>query len=74
MLLLNKNSDIRVKALALLVDLLTKNQLKKLIDAYTSNTTYYYDVVAWLDKLTYAPATISDMYFKKLRNSIEQKN
>jgi hypothetical protein len=73
-LLFNKNSDIRVKALSILADLMTKHQLKKLIDVYITNKTYFYDIVAWLDKLVYSPKEISEMYFKQLRNSLESVN
>ncbi len=69
-LLLSGNDSIRIKSLAILVTLLSSNQLRRLLDQYSSKKSYYYDVVAWIDKLIYSPSNISQMYLNQLRKSL----
>ncbi len=57
-LLSNDNSAIRVSALAFLVKRLSREQLESLLGEYTSLGTYYYNVVAHLDRILFAPGAI----------------
>ena len=71
-LLMHKTDDIRVYALSYLGNVLTKKELYALLNSYFAGTTYYYDVVCWLDRILFAPSKIRSFYKENLLNKIKE--
>lgn len=65
-LLMHKVEDIRIYALSYLANILTKKELSVLLNNYLNGTTYYYDVVCWLDRILFAPSKIRRIYKQEL--------
>lgn len=65
-LLMHKIEDIRIYALSYLANILTKKELSGLLNNYLDGTTYYYNVVCWLDKILFAPPKIRRIYKQEL--------
>lgn len=70
-MLMHKIEDIRIFALSYLVNVLTKQKLVKLLNEYLSGTTYYYDVVCWLDRILFASPKIRRIYRQELLSMIK---
>ena len=73
-LLMHKSDDIRIYAISYLAHLLTNKNLSGLLSSYVSGTTYYYNVVCWLDRIIFAPPKIRSFYKKELLNKLEENN
>lgn len=71
--LLEKNDDIRKNIVAFFAIKLSEEELTQLLQRYTGQITYYYDVVCWLDRILYAPQPLKEMYRKRLENEIIQE-
>ena len=63
-LLRSDRSAVRTAAVAFLVKRLPREQLETLLDEYTGLDTYYYNVVAHLDRILFAPGTIG-LHFER---------
>lgn len=68
-----KNSDklTRECALAALVRSQDDEEMGQMLATYTENESYYYDVVAWLDRLQYAPLPLNDSFQSELLAKLE---
>ena len=71
-LLLSDNEDIRTMALSYLAKQRSRAQLRRLIQKYLKNETYYYNVVTWLDRVLYAPQLLRTMFLDKLESRLVQ--
>lgn len=71
-LLMHKTEDIRIYALSYLANKLSKEKLPELLNNYLAGTTYYYNVVCWLDRILFAPSKIRSFYKKYLLNKIKE--
>ncbi len=63
--------EIRIAALAYLVNRLDSKELESLFDEYVSQEHYYYNVVCWLDRILYAPALLRAPFRKKLFGKVK---
>jgi hypothetical protein len=66
-LLYADNTEIRTYALAYLTNVLSEDELEKLLSEYSSAGRYYYNVVTWLDRWLYAPKKLRDSFRKELK-------
>jgi len=66
--LLDENESKRQKALSLIVENSTDEDLRQLLERYISRDTYYYNVVCWLDRYLFAPDPIRQVYAKQIHN------
>lgn len=65
--LLNEdNTDKRMRGIGVLVKFCGKEELEDLLDEYIGGTTYYYNVVTWLDRTLYAPGRYGETFKKEL--------
>lgn len=65
--LLGDDSDsVRGLAVWYLVSRLTRDEMEELLREYNGRETYYYNVVAWLDRLLYAPRQLREMFVERL--------
>jgi len=71
-LLMHKTEDIRIYALSYLANKLSKKKLSELLNNYLAGTTYYYNIVCWLDRILFAPSKIRSFYKKYLLNRIKE--
>jgi HEAT repeat protein len=69
-LLSHENADLRVAALGQIRKRLDNDRLAGLLRKYTELATYYYNVVAWLDRMIYAPPPISNYYEEELEGKL----
>lgn len=64
---LNENdADKRLRGIATLVKFCGKEELEALLDEYMGGTTYYYNIVTWLDRTLYAPGRYGESFKKEL--------
>ena len=65
--LLNGDSDAnRVRAIFYFSKTLDRKKLIKLLKAQFNRNTYYYNVVAWLDRLLYSPRALRGFFLREL--------
>jgi len=65
--MLDSNKDeIRKEALSCFVNKLSRKKLEKMLNQYLEKTTYYYNIVHWLDKAVYAPKIVKSSFLKNL--------
>lgn len=69
-LLLNDNSNIRLSALSYLIRISSNKDLDNLLKTYLTNSSYYYDVVCWLDRILFSPTKFRVSYKKDLVNKL----
>jgi hypothetical protein len=50
----------------------SQETLEVILSAYLSKSSYYYDVVTWLDRLIYAPSELRESYATELREAISR--
>lgn len=67
----SENSDMRKWCVHQLYDVTSPKQRKALIYKYVAQASYFYDVVFWLDRLTYATCPWQDRFASSLRDQIE---
>jgi len=72
-LLQSKTDEIREEAVAIIVNQLNFEDLKNLLNEYISQSTYYYNVVTWLDRCLYSKEPFLNLYKSKLFDMIEEK-
>lgn len=65
-LLLDADEGIRVAAVACLRNRVGRERLTEILWQYIDHGTYFYNVVAWLDRIIYAPAPLSSYYGAEL--------
>jgi HEAT repeat protein len=65
-LLENEDATIRIKVLSFFVDREEEESLRSLLDDYLKSSYYYYNVVAWLDRVLYAPTPLRLTYRRQL--------
>ncbi|MCB7128621.1 MAG: hypothetical protein J3T61_03680, partial [Candidatus Brocadiales bacterium] len=65
-LLVSDNTDIRVAILAYFVKQCPEDKLEELLSTYIEKSSYYYNVVCWLDRVLYAPPPLKEMYTHQL--------
>lgn len=73
-LLMDKTDDIRLYALCYLANVLTKKELTKLLINYLAGTTYYYNVICWLDRILFASPKIRRIFKQELLNMINYES
>lgn len=71
-LLFQKEEDIRLIGLAVLVSEQDSLFLEKLLDEYISNKKYYYNVVAYLDKCLYSPKRYREYFKSELTKTLNE--
>ena len=64
----------RLDGLSILLRSLNETELKKFLDDYIGQDTYYYNVVTWLDKCLYAVGAFKELFRSKLLSRIKQNN
>jgi hypothetical protein len=64
-LLRSKRDDVRVLAVALLAEKLSRDDLESLIVKYRQGS-YYYNVGCWLDRVLYAPTPFREVFRRRL--------
>jgi Domain of unknown function (DUF4062) len=69
-LLKSENGSLRLTALACLAKIATKADLELILNIYTKEGRYYYDVVCWLDRLLYSPEPLRSAYQKHLEGNL----
>lgn len=70
--LLNDESEIlREVAIAYLASRLSGNELEVLLQEYGQSSSYYYNVVTWLDRLLYAPADLRGLFRRQLGTKLQ---
>ncbi|MFH1893633.1 MAG: HEAT repeat domain-containing protein [Candidatus Zixiibacteriota bacterium] len=60
----------REAAIAYIAHNLDAKGLEKLLDEFLQNTTYFYDVVVWFDRILYSPPEVSDRYKMELKDKL----
>jgi hypothetical protein len=71
-LLSHEDGDLRLAAVGELHKRVDSAWLAEVLKKYIEQERYFYNVVAWLDRLLYAPAPISNYYAMELNKSIER--
>lgn len=64
--LADQDDDIRVSAVVQVRDRIGPSRLLEVLERYMQRATYFYNVVAWVDRLVYAPAPMSSFYEAEL--------
>lgn len=65
--LLNKDvEDLRIVALAYVVSTRSEDQLVELLNRYQAQSSYYFNVVCWLDRVLYAPPPLKEAFRRSL--------
>ncbi len=64
--LYDKDQAFRISSLCGLVRRLDQGQLEDALNEYMQATTYFYDVVTWLDRLLYSPPRFAEAFRNKL--------
>jgi HEAT repeat protein len=62
LLLQSDNDDTRISGLAYLIGQWSADELESLLRRYTSQSSYYYNVVCWLDRVLYAPTPFKELF------------
>ncbi len=57
-LLTSSSGAVRIRALAYFAKTQSESQLEQLLQSYLAKSSYYYDVVCWLDRFLYAPSLL----------------
>lgn len=70
-LLMDKTDKIRLYALSYLANILTSKKLNALLKTYLAGSTYYYNVVCWLDRILFATPKIRKVYKQELLHIIK---
>ena len=70
-LLNSKDEKIRLEALSILVKRYSSEKLEKLLSDYTSQQTYYYNVVSWIDRCLYSKGLFRKFFHEKLRSHLK---
>jgi hypothetical protein len=70
-LLSHEDGSVRVVALGQLWRRVDRDALEAVLRKYIDQGTYFYDVVAWLDRLIYAPEPVSAYYQMELDRKME---
>ncbi len=70
-LLSHEDGDLRVAAIGQLWKRVDRRRLEDVLRKYSDQGSYFYNVVAWLDRLIYAPAPISNFYETELDRKME---
>ena len=71
-LMSHEDEEVRLMAMALLRLRVDSARLVELLQSYIGKGTYYYNVVARLDRLLYAPKPISDYYIATLDRKLNE--
>ncbi len=72
-LLYKDNDQIRVCALGYLVQIMTRDELKLLLDEYpNAQRYYYYSVQCWLDRVLYAPPGLREEYVRQIKAKVTE--
>jgi hypothetical protein len=69
-LIFSEDENLRLKGLALLVQLVEKNNLEEILNEYLNQRTYYYNVVTWLDRYLFAPGRYGEFFQKQLVSTL----
>lgn len=65
-LLGDDSESVRELAVWYLASRLTRDEMEELLREYSGRESYYYNVVAWLDRLLYAPRQLREMFVESL--------
>jgi hypothetical protein len=65
----NDNEKIRTRVMAFYVYRYDEEELKELLGQYTSEQSYYYDVVCCFDRILYAPPRLASFYRESIKDS-----
>jgi hypothetical protein len=65
----SEKDDVRMAAVKRLTDILDSDELATLLDEYTKQDRYYYNVVTWLDCLVHAPEPFRAAHLSSLQSS-----
>ena len=69
-LLGSKNTGIRSKVLVYFIKMCSKEELEQLLLRYLQRSSYFYDVVCWLDRILYAPPLLKDAFVHQMEGEI----
>jgi len=69
-LLSNESEKNRERAIYYLSRRMNEVELRALLEECLHRESYYYNVVAWLDRLLYAPSLLKEMYLRVLRENM----
>jgi hypothetical protein len=61
----------RIRALYYFFSRLQRDELEALLEKYVGKDVYYYNVVAWLDRILYSPSPLREMFVKELEEEAE---
>lgn len=65
--MLSDNKEaVRLRAVHYISTRLQNAELEAILDEYLSRETYYYNVVAWLDRLLYSPSSLREAFAREL--------
>jgi HEAT repeat protein len=65
-LLNSKEDEIRKETLSYFVNKLSRQKLERMLNQYLERTTYYYNIIHWLDKAVYAPRIVRSSFLQNL--------
>jgi hypothetical protein len=65
-MLIDKTEKNRLRALHYISTRLQRAELEEVLSEYIRRETYYYNVVAWLDRLLYSPSPLRELFAREL--------
>jgi hypothetical protein len=69
-LLNNESEKNRERAIYYLSRRMNEVELRALLEECLHRESYYYNIVAWLDRLLYAPSFLKEMYLRGLQENV----
>ncbi len=69
-LLNNASEKNRERAIYYLSRRINEVELRALLEECLHRESYYYNIVAWLDRLLYAPSPLKEMYSRELQENM----
>jgi hypothetical protein len=69
-LLGSKNTGIRSRVLVYFVKMCSNEEHEQLLLKYIQRSSYFYDVVCWLDRILYAPPLLKDAFVHQMEGKI----
>ena len=69
-LLTSDNTELREIVLAYLIINKSSTALEKILNEYVLQSTYYYNVVSWIDRILYTPTFLRQAYLRKIARKL----
>src|SRR5262249_1554860 len=66
----DEDDNVRLTVLAYFMEKRSDQELEQLLERYTSQSGYYYDVVCWIDRVLWSPRMLREMYRHQLKNRL----